>query len=482
MACRAHNAGVTAIPAQTLGRRRLPDGKKPASSPADARFWLFVVAVVYLAFVVYGSLVPLRYQSLPWEQAVARFQAMPYLTLGIASRADWVANLLLFIPLGFFWTGVFWPWRRPGWRLLVAPQLFLLFAGLSLAIEFVQIYFPQRTVSINDVIAETVGGAIGIGLWWAWGRPVSIWLQSLAATRGKTSLAQRLVTVYLLALVGYNLMPLDLTISPVEVYHKWAEGKVILVPFSANYKNLAQAVYDLLTDVAIWVPVAALWRMTRYRTRLQAWTATVTAAVAIEILQLFVFSRVSDITDIFTAAIGAAIGVYLVQSSAGQRTSHPAQRASGVGGRLLTALCWIAVLMLVFWYPFDFNFDRSFLRERLAGMQRVPFEAYYFGSEFRAITEVLHKMLFFAPLGFVFYRLAVKLPSKLPRPVVHFAVLLLLFGAAAGIEIVQVALPNKNADVTDLALEFVGAMMGYFGSLFVAERIGEDPVRRGGHG
>ena len=98
---RTHNAGVTAIPAQPLGRRRLPDGNGSATSPANARFWLLVVAVVYLAFVVYGSLVPLRYQSLPWEQAVARFQAMPYLTLGIASRADWVANLLLFVPLGF---------------------------------------------------------------------------------------------------------------------------------------------------------------------------------------------------------------------------------------------------------------------------------------------------------------------------------------------------------------------------------------------
>lgn len=467
-------------PDQAYSHRYLSADAAGSPAPGEARSWLLLVALAYLAFVVYGSLVPLRFQALPWEEAVAQFRDMPYLTLGIASRADWVANLLLFIPLSFLWAGVVWPWRSTGLRFIAAPMLFLLFAGLSLAIEFVQIYFPQRTVSINDVIAETAGGAIGIGLWWAWGRPLSTWLLSLAATRGKTSMAQRLLTVYLLGLVGYNLMPLDLTISPVEVYHKWADGKVILIPFTANYKNPAQAVYDVLTDAAIWIPAAALWRMTRYRLRVQAWTATVTAAAAIEVLQLFVFSRVTDVTDIFTAAIGALIGVYLVRSPGGRAARRPEHERGGVASEFLIALVWVAVLMLVFWYPFDFQFDRSFLRERLAGAQRIPFEAYYFGSEFRAITEVLHKLLFFAPLGFVFYRLAAKLPPGVPRSLVHGAVVVLVFGTAAVIEVAQFALPNKNADATDLVLEFIGGLMGYFGSWFVLQRVHDSGGYRGG--
>jgi glycopeptide antibiotics resistance protein len=469
---------VTTTSDQPLQRLRQPASGERTSQPANARSWLLIAAVFYLVFVIYGSLVPLRYQALPWDQAVARFLAMPYLALGIGSRADWVANLLLFIPLSFLWAGVFWPRRRPGWRLVVAPVLFFLAFGLSCAIEFVQLYFPQRTVSINDVAAETVGAAIGIGLWWALGHHVTAWLQSLAATRGTTSVAQRLLTVYLLVLLGYNLMPLDLTISPVEVYHKWAEGKVVLLPFSAHYESLAQAVYGLLTDIAIWVPAAALWRLARYRSGLQAWTATVTAATVIEILQLFVYSRVSDSTDIFTAAIGAAVGVYLVRSSVTSRTGRTPQRVGGSGARVLAVLVWMLVLMAVFWYPFDFNFDRSFLRERLAGAQRVPFEAYYFGSEFRAVTEVLHKMLFFAPLGFVLYRLAARLPGTVARALVHAGVLLLVFSAAAAIELAQVALPGKNADVTDLALEFLGAVMGYFGSLLVVKRLEADSPRR----
>ncbi len=34
-------------------------------------------------------------------EAIERFQRIPFLDLGIDSRADWVANLLLFIPLSY---------------------------------------------------------------------------------------------------------------------------------------------------------------------------------------------------------------------------------------------------------------------------------------------------------------------------------------------------------------------------------------------
>ena len=70
---------------------------------------LFFLALLYLVFVIYGSLVPLHFHAQPWAQAVARFRGIPYLDLGIGSRADWVANILLFIPLAFLWLGAMWP-------------------------------------------------------------------------------------------------------------------------------------------------------------------------------------------------------------------------------------------------------------------------------------------------------------------------------------------------------------------------------------
>jgi len=75
-------------------------------SENNSRSLLWLAALVYTAFVIYGSLVPLEFRSIPWDEAVARFAAIPWLALGVGSRADWVANLILYIPVGYLLMGV----------------------------------------------------------------------------------------------------------------------------------------------------------------------------------------------------------------------------------------------------------------------------------------------------------------------------------------------------------------------------------------
>jgi hypothetical protein len=57
-----------------------------------------------LAGVAYASLIPFQLKPIPLGEAWARFEAIPYLNLGAQSRADWIANILLYLPLGFFLT------------------------------------------------------------------------------------------------------------------------------------------------------------------------------------------------------------------------------------------------------------------------------------------------------------------------------------------------------------------------------------------
>ena len=40
---------------------------------------LWLAVLVYTAFVIYGSLVPLDFHALPWDEAVARFGSIPFL-------------------------------------------------------------------------------------------------------------------------------------------------------------------------------------------------------------------------------------------------------------------------------------------------------------------------------------------------------------------------------------------------------------------
>lgn len=54
------------------------------------RTWL--VCAGYIAFVVYGSLVPLEFNGLGWSEAVDRFLSIRMYNLGVESRADWISG------------------------------------------------------------------------------------------------------------------------------------------------------------------------------------------------------------------------------------------------------------------------------------------------------------------------------------------------------------------------------------------------------
>lgn len=448
-------------------------------SENNPRTLLWLAALVYTLFVIYGSLVPLEFRAIPWGEAVAQFSAIPFLKLGIGSRADWVANLLLFIPLSFLWMGALSAGAGPLRTALVTFMLVPVATVFSVGIEFTQLFFPQRTVSQNDIFAETLGGIIGVLMWWGAGGRFLEWLQSWQQTHARAALAERLAWVYLAGVLVYNVLPLDLTISLVEIFHQWRDGKVNLIPFGRLPDDPAYALYEIATDALIWTPLALMWRLDGTRSAWRVWGMTFGTAALLEFMQLFVYSRVSDVTDLFTAAAGAALGSLIGGRLAKQGV--PAERA---GARPSSAwlpfalvFIWMAVLMLVFWYPFDFRADGTFIKSRLDFVQRVPFEVYYFGTEYRAITEVLHKTLFFMPLGAFLAWLVANLPYLWRGPAnILAAGHLVLF--ALGIEVGQVLLPSKFPDTTDWLLESLGGLAGFVLVRFM--QIAGKPVPRSG--
>lgn len=431
--------------------------RHPAGS---SRTLLWLVALLYTAFVIYGSLVPLQFRALPWDEAVARFAAIPFLKLGIGSRADWMANLLLFIPLTFLWMGVLSVWAGRLHTALATLAVIPAATALSLGIEFTQLFFPQRTVSQNDIFAETLGGGVGVLVWWGTGRRFVEWLQSWQHVHARAALAERLAWVYLAGVLVYNVLPLDLTISLVEIFHKWQSGKLNLIPFGGLPDDAADALYEVATDALIWVPLALLWRLDGTRSAWRAWGMTLATAVALEFMQLFVFSRVSDVTDIFTAAAGAALGSFVGGRLAAREAPSglPLPWASWLPFAL--AAGWAAVLLFVFWFPFDFRTDGGFVKSRLDFVYRVPFEVYYFGTEYRAITEVLRKTLFFAPLGGLLAWGVARQPWRWRAPLFALAMLALLLLPVV-VELGQVMLPEKIADTTDGFLAWLGGLAGY---------------------
>jgi glycopeptide antibiotics resistance protein len=410
--------------------------------------------VTYLVFIVYGSWVPLQFEKRSWQDAMAAFQKIPFLELGVDSRADWVANLLLFIPMTFMASLLLPSQRHISQSVWMYLLLVIAAFCLSVGIEFTQLYFPQRTVSQNDIFAETTGGIIGIFCHLLGGSRVQKWLTGFWLNEQKTARSIRILHAYLVLLWVVNLFPLDLTINPVDILRKWREGRLVLIPFSGYGGNAAEVLYEVMTDAIVWIPVGALWALSAPCRAMPVVWKTVLAATVIEISQIFVYSRVTDVTDVGLAVIGAWIGWILVRDR-----NRYAKKLRDFSTRQwpLAWGVWMAFVMWIFWFPFNFDWtDVTFEAVRIA-ITRVPFTTYYFTSENHALNEVLRKISFFIPggllLGIGFQRTGLYAMRGL--------ILFMLAMPAVVIELGQLALSGKVADLTDAFLEILGSALGY---------------------
>ncbi|MDH3719366.1 MAG: hypothetical protein OES79_14700, partial [Planctomycetota bacterium] len=95
-------------------------GPRARAAP-PRRGHLLAAAIFFAGIAVYGSLVPLEYEPIAWDTAVSRFQNIQYLDFDVQSRTDWVANILLFIPLGFLFLG--WIATDRKWAVALAAAL-----------------------------------------------------------------------------------------------------------------------------------------------------------------------------------------------------------------------------------------------------------------------------------------------------------------------------------------------------------------------
>ena len=221
------------------------------------RFFFFATAF-YLLFVIYGSLVPLEFRDLPIETALNQFKNIRYLNLGAGSRADWIANILLYIPLAFGMSAMFSGLRNPLVRPLIAVAVFVFCLTLAVAVEFSQLFFPPRTVSLNDLIAEALGTIIGILGWQFFGAYFSGLYRHLL--HGGLLTARAAIIFYLLMYVVFSLFPFDFVTSIDELNAKLAGGgdALVLSLDKCSAETLRCGV-KLLAEMLVMLPLGFLF-------------------------------------------------------------------------------------------------------------------------------------------------------------------------------------------------------------------------------
>jgi VanZ family protein len=437
---------LTTGPAATLGRKTYA-----------------LLALGFFALALYGSLVPFQFRPVSWEAALARWRQIPWFPDHLESRSDFVANILLFIPLAYLMMATLCV-DRPWWAgILAAPAVVVFCCALAVGIEFTQIYFPPRTVSMNDILAETAGGLIGTAAWLAVGQRVTRWARGLWAAWGARNLAARLLPGYLAFLALVHLMPLDLTISPVEIYHKYRQGRIILVPFASPVEGRFELFGKLLWQVAYYAPLGALLAALP-TTRRPGVRRTLAIGFAVaglnEFLQLFVYTRHADVNDVLTGGFAVLAGWWVAGRVRRAFEAGSADAAlSGRRGVLLgSLLCgWAALLAVIAWQPFEVITDLGLVRHRLASVSPIPFADLYQGSEYHAWDQVLHKTLLFLPVGGL-----IAWGASEKRYGIGLAIALLSgLVLATVLEAGQLFVHGRYASVTDILVETNAAVWGF---------------------
>ena len=359
--------------------------------------------------MVYGSLVPLDFRPLPWSDAWQRLLQAPMLRLGIESRADWVANGVLYLPVGFLSTAVLMG-RRAGFaQKSLAAVLGVAFGwALALGVEFAQTAFPPRSVSRNDLLAEAIGTSLGMLV----ALSGTDRLRSLLAgfRDGGWPLLSRLAPFYALAFPAMALFPFDLLVSSAE-WHSKLHGPQVGLWLAESSRGWGpfRLLVKLLVETAAVMPLGALWwhwRQTAAPSSRRHRGPSLTAALltgaalglAIEAAQLAMASGQSQGLSVLTRALGFAAGAAAWQHHAAIRLETLRAALRRFTGPVLALNLGLLLLFNQVGQGPWLSMGEIDYRLR-SELRYVPFYYHYFTTEMHAVTSLVAVSLSYAPLG-----------------------------------------------------------------------------------
>src|SRR5450631_1531196 len=246
-------------------------------SVAMTRVRIALVALTYAVLLAHLLFIPYVFSPLPFDETLRRFVHIPWLQLGSDQNVALVSRALMFAPLGLLLAA--WvapqPLRGIGLpALLVAALLGCLWA---MGVNFAQLWFPSRTVSLNNLAAEFFG-VIGGGLLWnTLGATGLRWRRQLLSGGG-VSLKAALSGYVVLYLVA-SLTPFDFVTNVAELAEKAASGLygVWIAPGSCGP---APCGLKFLSAMLVAAP-CGWWFAARRRGAGTTWLSAVTPALVV---------------------------------------------------------------------------------------------------------------------------------------------------------------------------------------------------------
>ena len=366
--------------AKTFDRHDMVSTPRKTRADLPSKFPATALLLVWAAFLVYGSLLPFDFQMASLENAALHFFGSVQSGQQAQSLTDWITNVVIFVPLGFFGFAIVHNERG---SIATTGKIIVVLGGslmLSILIEFAQVFFPPRDSSLMDVLANGLGAAAGCAGWFMMGHGTTKAYAILVRVHQYLDPPRLSVAVKIALLAGSCLMVAGWSGILTTNWIGWKaavnhmEGLRIL-PFLQH--QAADIGLAFISTVIATVTFSALggvfWLIgisqTRpLRTKLIVSGALATSvAVMAEMAKLFMATRNPDTGNIVVAGLAAGLGCLVaplawgVFSSssifAGDRKDIQPQvttitRSAGlIAGRGIAIVFALAAIALVVSYP-----------------------------------------------------------------------------------------------------------------------------------
>ncbi|WP_018878427.1 VanZ family protein [Thioalkalivibrio sp. ALE28] len=359
--------------------------------------WLSLGAAIYL------TLLPFEFGSVSLERAWEIYRGMSLTGPGTSGRQQFMANALMFLPLGFFWTA----WLTHGRRnRLTAFAVFTFVAALGLAVtasvEFLQVWLPYRHPAGADIAGNFSGAVAGSLVWLALRDPLVRWRQVLEGAGAQTLTAGLVVYAVLYVLIGF--VPFDFVLAADELRARLASDAWGWWVAAGACTGGLRCISWLTLEVVVSVPVGlllALWLQRRGASLLGAGIPlALLLAGLLELLNLATLSGIAEGRSVLLRALGMGIGLVLFR----RLPAHPhgvirtlQQFATPL---LVTGAVAYALLLVALNHGFGaFHADGEAVRAQWADLNLWPFYYHYHVDEIHALRSTALHLAMYAPLG-----------------------------------------------------------------------------------
>jgi VanZ family protein len=361
----------------------------------EKRFAIIVILII--SIIIYGSLYPFAFHwrddgGGPIKWLLATWSELP-------GKADFLANILLYVPLGFFATHALPPKASSALRLCMA---FALGTGLSIAMELIQYFDSGRDSAATDVYANVLGTTVGATV----ATFVRLQIGSISANSARKHEAPLFLLTAWAADRLYPFVPV------IDLHKYWAAIKPV---FLFSYLDKL----EIFRHAAIWSTVFVLVDEVAEGKR----SIILFFALALILVtgQVFVVDQSLSLPEL--------IGITIALLWALATTSFPRTRH-------LTALIWLATYIFVERLePFTFS-----VHGKQFGW--VPFLGFLRGSITVDVLSFLEKSFFYGTLIWIMAKVGMRILAA----TLFVGAFLFLTSVA------QLYLPGRSAEITDALL------------------------------